>query len=124
MEQSIYIKMVHIAKLYDTKELRDKYLNAAQQFRFPYWDYFRPRGGWVSFPGVINDQKTHYPYDYSLPKILTVDKIHVRKYPKGALEKLDRNPLSFFPFPTGGIKPDEWNVFAKNVSQRALSRNV
>ena len=41
--------MVEIAKTFaDSK----KYLNAAQDFRLPFWDFYRPRSYDTTFPGV------------------------------------------------------------------------
>lgn len=49
--------MVEIAQTFADSE---RYLNAAQDFRLPYWDYHLPRGYEAVFPGVTmgRDRKT------------------------------------------------------------------
>lgn len=48
-KQTIFVKMVEIARKFTDSE---KYLKAAQSFRLPYWDYYRPRSYETVFPGV------------------------------------------------------------------------
>ena len=86
------------------------YIEAAQHFRLPYWDFHRPRGGPVQFPGVVKPNKiTEFPFDYSVPKIFSETNVMVRPAPNNELQPLGPNPFNFFTFPHGWIKSVEWN---------------
>ena len=105
--------MVEIANEYDVPH-KGRYRAAADRFRLPFWDYFRPRGGPVTFPGVIDNALTSYPYDYSAPILLTESKIMVRQVPDDELV-LKSNPLCQFKFGSGLLKAD-WETKNQNVS--------
>ena len=113
--------MVEIAKRYNG-DLQDVYLNAVAQFRIPYWDYFRPRGGAVKFPGVVDKGETSFPYDYSLPRIFTEKSVSVRLYPDDKLTSLGRNPFNYYGFNDKASSKIEWDVFARNVGVGSFLR--
>jgi tyrosinase len=117
-QQSLYLRVVDIAGRYDEPH-KSKYLKAAQNFRLPFWDYFRPRAGEVTFPGIIKNGMTSYPYDYSCPKVFTAPEIMIRQYPKNNLVK-SPNPLSTFKFEKGTMTED-WNKLKLSVSLIAAS---
>lgn len=73
-------------------------LKAANNFRLPYWDYWKPRGGPVTFPGVRNKKQTSHDYDFRMPDIFVAIKVMVRKPDVAELVPID-NPLAFFEFP-------------------------
>ncbi|EWG47520.1 hypothetical protein FVEG_07596 [Fusarium verticillioides 7600] len=57
LEQTIFRQVDNIAKRFSespdvSDEDKKKYKAAAKKFRLPYWDYYRPRGGPVTFSGV------------------------------------------------------------------------
>lgn len=106
--------MVDIAKDYDLP-YRNQYLDAALDFRLPYWDYFRPRGGPVEFPGVIDKGTTRFPYDYSLPRIFTEQTVSARYPPNNELRSLSRNPFQSHEFINDESSKIEWDVFASDV---------
>ncbi len=95
-----------------------KYRTAAQKFRLPFWDYYRPRGHKASFPGIrLGQGRTSFDYDFSIPQILAVEKVMLRTTPKDELTISD-NPLNFFAFPkTGGIPESDWEIMSLNVNK-------
>ncbi|KAK7753914.1 hypothetical protein SLS62_004012 [Diatrype stigma] len=82
-----YLAMLEIAKRFD-EPYKSEYQEAAQRFRLPFWDYYRPRGGEVAFPGIVKDSLTSFPYDYSCPKVFTSASIMVRMHPDNKLSDL------------------------------------
>jgi tyrosinase len=98
--------MHEVAKLYD-EPYRTQYTQAAHRFRLPFWDYYRPRGGEVTFPGIVKGGLTSFPYDYSCPKVFTSPSIMVRMFPDNKLVKLDENPLHSYHFETGKRLPED-----------------
>lgn len=96
----------------------EEHIEAVKQFRLPFWDYFRPRGGNCRFPGVRDLKRgtTGYEWDFSIPNILEVETVMVYK-PSGKndlpekefqLQEID-NPLNKFKFPEdNSIKDEEW----------------
>ena len=96
----------------------DKYKQAAQKFRLPYFDYYRPRNHGTSFPGITQDgRSTSFPYDFSLPQIFTVEKVMLMK-PGATALSLEDNPLNFFKFPSidnEDTNPDfKWEVIGSD----------
>jgi tyrosinase len=80
------------------KSLQPKYLAAAKAFRFPYWDYFRPRGVDARFPGIkLEGLRTRYDYDFRMPDIFNVRDVMVQMPPNDNLE-IRSNPLYTFKF--------------------------
>ena len=110
--------MVEIAKRYDASH-RNQYLDAVAQFRLPFWDYFRPRGGPVRFPGIVDEGTTVFPYDYSLPRIFTEHSVSAHFYPNNQLKSLGRNPFHFHEFSDKESSRIEWDIFASKVVLQA-----
>lgn len=104
-KQTIYLKMVDIANTYNQPH-RERYLSACKEFRLPYMDYFRPRGGKVEFPGVVNGRQgtTSFPYDFRLPDIFNVQKVTIRAAPDDELDVNFENPLYTYKFTDAGGK--------------------
>jgi tyrosinase len=103
----------------------DRYRQAAQKFRLPYFDYYRPRSHTTTtFPGITDGQTTSFPYDFSLPQIFTLEKVMLMK--PGATElSLEDNPLNYFTFPTSGMIPtSEWDAVVPQASGYSRSRTT
>ena len=112
----MFLRIVDLAKAYSDK-FREQYIEAALQFRLPFWDYFRPRGGPVEFPGVIDKGTTTFDYDYSVPRIFTEVDVKVRRPPGNELESLTRNPFNYFDLKSADIiKDEDWNHYPQGVS--------
>ncbi|KAK8060693.1 Tyrosinase [Apiospora saccharicola] len=107
LEQTLFITMVDLAKQWKTAENREKYHQAALQFRMPYWDYYRPRGNRVNFPGIIKNGFTSFAYDYSSPIAFTVDKINVRTAPDDKWTTI-ANPLHHWDFEEDFVPEKDW----------------
>lgn len=102
--------MVERAKTF--KDANDQ-LEAVQKFRLPYWDYFRPRDYATTFPGVTSGKGyTSFPYDFSPPQCLTVERIIVSE-PLGEdlTKKFISNPLRSYYFPLeNGLEESDWKT--------------
>lgn len=105
--------MLAIADEY-TEEYKAQYMKAAQEFRLPYWDYYRPRGGRVKFPGIIDNGMTAFPYDYSCPEVFTTKELMVRMPPNNTPKSI-KNPLFSYKFDKD-IMGDDWEKIGLNVS--------
>lgn len=103
--------MVNLAKQWKTAENRERYHQAALEFRMPYWDYYRPRGPRVNFPGVIKKGMTSFAYDYSCPIAFTVENINVRTAPDDKWTPMS-NPLHHWEFEKDFVPEKDW-LFAK-----------
>ncbi|KAF5635886.1 tyrosinase precursor (monophenol monooxygenase) [Fusarium sp. NRRL 52700] len=104
MEQTLFRQVANVAKRFSESNIPDeqkkKYLAAAQQFRLPYWDYFRPRAYTkTTVPGVTNPKNgtTTTPYDWGAPQIFTLKKVMVRRLPDNELIPM-KNPFFQFEF--------------------------
>lgn len=108
--------MLSIAKLFKEP---GEHVEAVKKFRLPFWDYFRPRGGNIRFPGVRDPESgtTGYGWDFSIPYILEVERVMVFKPSTGKdppekefqLQEID-NPLYKFTFPKAeGISKKDWD---------------
>ncbi|KAG8527795.1 uncharacterized protein KY384_007949 [Bacidia gigantensis] len=107
------IAVIDLARSF-TGSLKDDYLREALQFRLPYWDYYRPRGGPVEFPGVIDKGTTTFDWDYSIPRVFTEKSLRVRRPPGNQIDTLERNPLNFFDLKSANIIPDDdWKMYGK-----------
>jgi tyrosinase len=97
--------MVDVANKYNSPH-RERYLAACKEFRLPYMDYFRPRGGRVEFPGVVNGRQgtTSFPYDFRLPDIFNAKKVTIRVAPNDELDVNFDNPLYTYRFTDAGGK--------------------
>jgi len=93
--------MVEIAGKFNPPH-RQRYLDAAKLFRMPYLDYFRPRGGSVSFPGVGPGGQTTFPYNFTLPDILNEPKVALRVPPLDEIKYDNDNPLYNYKFSAAG----------------------
>ena len=119
LQQAIFCKILEIVEKYDDEALRETYRKAALEFRQPYWDAFRPRGGKVTFQGVRNSEGTSFPYDFRIPTVLVTEKLNLRMWPKGDYQLID-NPLYDFNLPPetdGGIPDMEFVNLEEGVSQ-------
>ena len=116
LEQALYIRMFDIARQFDEPH-RNRYETAAQEFRLPYWDYYRPRGTNAKFPGVINNGSTADPYDYGAPRIVTQQQIMIPVPPRNEIRQR-HNPLCYYVFKghRGTIPNREWDILSKDVS--------
>lgn len=85
------------------------YINAAKEFRLPYWDYYRPRDVSVWIAGVFPDKdfKTQTPYDFHMPKIFTEPIVMVKTLPDNDLKPMD-NPFYEFKFQEKDLSDEEW----------------
>ncbi|KAF2024105.1 Di-copper centre-containing protein [Setomelanomma holmii] len=125
-EQTIYLQMVDIAKTYDELH-RTKYVNACKDFRLPYLDYFRPRGGQVSFPGVRGDRDpplTSFDYDFRLPDVFNAKTVTVRIAPDDAPQDDFENPLYAYKFSeqTGQLPKQDRDSIARSYSLKQTVR--
>jgi len=125
VEQTLFLKMRDIAETFPEAS-KSAYREAAQQFRLPYWDYYRPRGEHTVFPGVFGNGKTSFKYDFSVPQIFTVDQIVLRTPEKGNELELRNNPFRLFDFPSVGSIPErEWSIVGQdsaNFSRQQTQR--
>lgn len=105
----------------------NKYVQAVRDFRLPFWDYLRPRGGNTRFPGVkdVKYGTTGYGWDFSIPYILEVEKVMVYmpfdkdnpERSENELQEMD-NPLFKFAFPkSDGISDTEWKALHFQASE-------
>lgn len=102
--------MAEIADRFPDK-FKLKYKAALKEFRFPYWDYYRPRNkGTVTMPGITGPGgTTTFDYDFSLPQVFVVEQVMVRHYDKNDELHPLSNPLCKFSFPkSGGLTPNDW----------------
>lgn len=90
--------MIEIAESYTKTTDRERYLKAAKDFRLPYFDYFRPRGGRVTFPGVTQGTRTSFAFDFRLPDIFNVKKVTVITAPDSKVDDQFDNPLYTYKF--------------------------
>lgn len=110
--------MIEIVQEWLPEAERADQIKAANNFRLPYWDYWKPRGGFVTFPGIVNNngKATSYDYDFRIPDIFVAIKVMVRKPEASELVPID-NPLAFFNFPKE--EPNEvWGNYWKPVTSR------
>ena len=70
-QQTIYKRMIELAEQYPDDPKR--HVEAAKLFRFPYWDYYRPRAWNAEFTGIMLDHgnMTKAPVDFRMPLIFT-----------------------------------------------------
>ncbi|CAJ0543941.1 Ff.00g040030.m01.CDS01 [Fusarium sp. VM40] len=102
--------VANVAKRFSESDIPDeqkkKYLAAAQQFRIPYWDSYRPRAYTnPTFPGVTNpkDDTTTAAFDWGAPQIFTLPEVMVRRLPDNKLISI---PNPFFQFK---FNPEQFN---------------
>lgn len=103
LEQTVYLKMHDIAAKFPAS-VKDTYLQAADAFRFPYWDWHRPRGSQVT------SNSATIPYDFSAPRIFTETQIMVKQPSDNNLVPMD-NPFARFTFPKqGGLSTSDFSL--------------
>ncbi|KAF5633637.1 Tyrosinase [Fusarium tjaetaba] len=112
LEQTIFRQVDNIAKRFSespdvSDEDKQKYKAAAKKFRLPYWDYYRPRGGPVTFSGVVNGNTTTSPYDFHAPRIFTKKRVMVKRLPDNKLIEMP-NPFFQFEFDESGSNRIDW----------------
>ena len=104
-----------LAEEWESETDKEEYRKAALEFRLPFWDYFRPRGGLVSFPGIFEDDMTSYPYDYSCPLAYSVDEIDVIS-PSTNLSGPIPNPLRSWKFEENFLSEKDWQSTGAGTS--------
>ncbi|KAF5719305.1 tyrosinase precursor (monophenol monooxygenase) [Fusarium globosum] len=104
MEQTVFRQVANVAKRFSESNIPDeqkkKYLEAAKQFRLPYWDYYRPRAYTKpTFPGITNpkDGTTTGPLEWGAPQIFTMPEVMVKRLPDNELIPM-ANPFFQFAF--------------------------
>lgn len=113
LEQSIYKTMLDIVRADFPNS--SNYRDAVAEFRLPYWDPYRPRGGRVTFPGAGGT--TTFPYDFKLPQIMTLQSVMVlSKETDRGLTSI-RNPLQSFVYPRDGSFPREQWAWVQDAYQ-------
>jgi tyrosinase len=126
-QQALYLEMVEIAKRFPDAD-KPVQLAAVQNFRLPYWDYYRPRDYATSFPGIVtHNGLTSFPYDFSAPQVLTLEKLIVvepivkRDSTIAKITKSIDNPLRSFYFPIAidstvkTVTESDWNGLDERV---------
>ena len=58
-----------IADKYEDGVIKARYKRAVKKFRWPYWDYYRPRAQDVVFPGVGPAGFASFPYVFTDPSV-------------------------------------------------------
>ncbi|KAI9719091.1 MAG: hypothetical protein M1812_003721 [Candelaria pacifica] len=110
MEQTIYYTMLEIAKRFKDSKT---HIEAAEEFRLPYWDYFRPRAGGAEFPGVTDPSRgiTQFSYDFRIPFIFELETVMVYR-PEDEDNLVEtKNPLYSFDYPrVGGLTFSDWKA--------------
>ena len=121
LQQAIYAKIVEIVERFPEGS-KPKYRQAAQKFRLPYLDYYRPRGRRTTvFPGVRPGGSTSFNYDFSVPQIFLLEQVMVRTPPRDELT-LFPNPLNSYRFPAqGSIPPNQWSIVGADVRIKRAS---
>jgi hypothetical protein len=128
--------MLEIAQKYEDSDVRASYLKAVEKFRasqgphqkdqmtnilqLPYWDYHRPRNfaaGYADWndekvPKMPADKPKYFPFDFSVPQVLTVESLLVKVYPKNTSLSI-KNPLQSYTFPEPkgdkeALSKDDW----------------
>jgi tyrosinase len=107
--------MAKIAESFEKDEHKQIYRTALKKFRLPYWDYYKPRGGQVSFVGVMKEEKTTFPYDYRIPDIFTKDTIMIRTVETKNEPRPMPNPLMSFKFPP---EESDASIWVRHVTDR------
>ncbi|KAK4446173.1 hypothetical protein QBC34DRAFT_152132 [Podospora aff. communis PSN243] len=111
LEQTIYRNMRDIANKYTDSATKQRYLEATQKFRLPYFDYFRARGrGYqttsqdvrrdrIVDPDAENRraQPDDFGYDFRIPDIFMAPEVTVLQQPDNKPVSID-NPLYTYKF--------------------------
>ncbi|CVL03756.1 related to tyrosinase precursor (monophenol monooxygenase) [Fusarium mangiferae] len=125
MEQTLFRQVANVAKRFSESDIpeeqKKKYLDAAQKFRIPYWDYYRPRDkAKTTFPGVTNpkDGTTTAPFDWGAPQIFTMPQVMVKRLPDNELISM---PNPFFQF---NFNSEQFNKIIPSVRFPTQLANV
>ncbi|KAM7189411.1 hypothetical protein V8F20_010141 [Naviculisporaceae sp. PSN 640] len=137
LEQTLYRRMVNIANKYTDSAVKARYLNAAQKFRLPYWDYYRARGpGFTVTRQEIRNKDlrdandwdlrappAEFPYDFRLPDIFMTKTVTIRSHPNNEPKSLD-NPLYSYKFKgeRGGLKARDLRELEGSYSAKMTIR--
>ena len=93
------------------KDFQDEnYFSAIRRWRLPFWDYFRPRGGPVTWEAIGPNDMTDSAYDCGIPDVFTFPSLMIRTSLAGDLIRYP-NPLLKFKFPSeedGGLDQNDW----------------
>ncbi|CVL09423.1 related to tyrosinase precursor (monophenol monooxygenase) [Fusarium proliferatum] len=121
LEQTIFRQVDNVAKRFSessevSEEDKQKYKAAAKKFRLPYWDYHRPRGGPVTFPGVVDGTTTTSPYDFHAPRIFTKKRVMVKRLPDNKLIDMP-NPFFQFEFDENGSARIDWRYSKLDIKK-------
>lgn len=116
-KQTLYRQMVNIVERFAaSKRLSDSekkaYSDAVNEFRLPYWDYYRPRNYEFDMSGPQSDQTK--PYDYSMPQIFTLPEVMVKTLPDNEIKPM-ANPFYNYKFHTDEFKPEQWKASGLDV---------
>ena len=90
----------------------ETYFAAVRRWRLPYWDYFRPRGGPVTWQAVGPGDMTDSAFDCGIPDVFTFPSLMIRTSLAGNLAPYT-NPLLKFKFPAeqdGGLDQNDWRT--------------
>lgn len=119
--------MSELVKTFPSSE-QSRFQKGLEQFRLPYWDYFKPRYERNTvFPGIGggDGRSTSFPYDFSLPRILSEETILVERPGSTQRVPMSRNPLRTFVFPTGSgsIPEADWKETSRFASSSRQTIN-
>jgi tyrosinase len=116
----------------------EKYYEAVRQWRLPFWDYFRPRGGAVDYHGVIIPPARSqdplsidwtgilkaFKYDCGVPDIFTIPALMVRTSAEGDLQPTENPFFRFSLKQEGGLESTDFNArsdlaeYGRNITLR------
>ncbi|MCJ1439065.1 hypothetical protein MMC27_008456 [Xylographa pallens] len=129
LEQTLFRQVANVAERFGRSEKlsatrKQDYVEAAKQFRLPYWDYYRPRDYQVTMPGVVKHGTTTAPYDYHMPQIFTLQEVMVKTLPDEQLVAMS-NPFLQYKFASGDLTEEEWkasniDITIPNVKEQTL----
>ncbi len=107
LKQSIFYNMIQVVE----KDFQDEtYYAAVRRWRLPYWDYYRPRGGPVTWRAVGVNDMTNSDYDCGIPEVFTFPMLMIKTSLSGSPVPYP-NPLQKFKFPAekdGGLNSNDW----------------
>lgn len=112
LEQALYRQAANIVDRFNRSTKlsnadKAKYKTALENFRLPYYDYYRPRGGKTAFTGLFQNNKTVADYDYHVPLIFTTSQIMAKILPDNEFVPVD-NPFFNYHFASTDLDDSEW----------------
>lgn len=114
MEQAVYVEMLQVARSFDGQDAKQKYLNACERFRFPYWDPCLPRE--VDFERESGRSRP----EFGVPRIVSSRKVYLRKPHSPNVLSLEDNPLYQYKFPSEFQYPRNLDSFWNHRSSNEL----